>query len=78
MKTVAVYLFIFLWLVTAPAYGDNATEYFNLGVKNSATHKKIEYFTKALDLNPDWAEAGLAPLLPGELRQSNLGLPHLP
>ena len=52
MKTVAIYLSIFLWLLTAPAYGDNAMEYFNLGVKNSVTHKKIEYFTKALELNP--------------------------
>jgi hypothetical protein len=55
MKTVAIYLFIFLWLLVAPAYGDNAMEYFNRGVKSSVTHKKIEYFTKALELNPDLA-----------------------
>lgn len=52
MKTVAIYLFIFLLLLTAPAYGDNAMEYFNLGVKSSVTRKKIEYFTKALELDP--------------------------
>lgn len=57
MKTVAIYLFTFLWLLAAPAYGDKAMEYFNLGVKNSVTHKKIEYFTKALELNPALAEA---------------------
>jgi hypothetical protein len=55
MKTVAIYLFIFLWLLVAPVYGDNAMEYFNRGVKSSVTHKKIEYFTKALELNPDLA-----------------------
>ena len=55
MKTVAIYLFTFLWLLAAPAYGDKAMEYFNLGVKSSVTHKKIEYFTKALELNPDLA-----------------------
>ncbi len=52
MKTVAIYLFIFLLLLAAPAYGDNAMEYFNLGVKSSVTRKKIEYFTKALELDP--------------------------
>ena len=57
MKTVPMYLVIFLWLVAAPAYGDNAMEYFNRGVKTSVTHKKIEYFTKALEINPDWAAA---------------------
>jgi tetratricopeptide (TPR) repeat protein len=57
MKTMAIYLFMFLWLLAAPTYGDNAMEYFNLGVKSSVTHKKIEYFTKALELNPALAAA---------------------
>ena len=60
MKTVAIYLFTlftFLWLLAAPAYGDKAMEYFNLGVKSSVTHKKIEYFTKALELNPGLVDA---------------------
>ena len=57
MKTRAISLFIFFWFLAAPAYGDNAMEYFNRGVKNSVTHKKIEYFTKALELNPALTEA---------------------
>ena len=57
MKTVPIYLFILLWLLAAPAYGDNAIKYFNLGVKGSATHKKIEYYSKALELNPALAAA---------------------
>ena len=57
MRKIAGYLFICLWLAAPPAYGDNAMEYFSLGVKTSVTHKKIEYFTKALEINPDWAEA---------------------
>jgi tetratricopeptide (TPR) repeat protein len=57
MKTVAIYLCTFLCLLSAPAYGDKAMEYFNLGVKESVTHKKIEYFTKALELNPALAAA---------------------
>ena len=55
MKKTATYLYIFLWLFAAPAYGDNAIEYFNLGVKSSVTRKKIEYFTKALEHNPEMA-----------------------
>jgi len=57
MKKVAIYLFIFLWLLAAPAYGDKAMEYFDLGVKSSVTRKKIQYFTKALELNPALATA---------------------
>jgi tetratricopeptide (TPR) repeat protein len=57
MKTVAIHLFIFLWLLAAPAYGDNATEYFNLGVKSSVTRNKIDYFSKALELNPKFVAA---------------------
>ena len=57
MNKIAGYLFICLWFAAAPAYGDNAMEYFNRGVKTSVTHKKIEYFTKALEINPDWATA---------------------
>ena len=57
MKTVALYLFIFLWLLAAPAYGEKAMEHFDLGVKSSVTRKKIQYFTKALELNPGLAAA---------------------
>ena len=57
MKTPASYLFIFLWLLAAPVYGDNAVEFFNLGVKSSVTRKKIDYFTKALEHDPKMADA---------------------
>lgn len=36
---------------------DNAMDYFNYGLKSSITSKKIEYFTKALELDPKLAAA---------------------
>jgi tetratricopeptide (TPR) repeat protein len=48
---------IFLMLSAVPVHGDNAIEYFNLGVKSTITPTKIKYFTKALELNPNLAEA---------------------
>jgi Tfp pilus assembly protein PilF len=39
------------------AFGKNATEYFNLGLKSSLANKRINYFTKALELDPRLADA---------------------
>jgi len=39
------------------ASGGNAAAYFELGLKSSMAFKKIEYFTKALELNPRLAPA---------------------
>ncbi|UCD90179.1 MAG: tetratricopeptide repeat protein [Desulfobacterales bacterium] len=57
MQRKAIYLFVFVWITMPYAYGMDAMEYFNLGLKNRTTHKKIEYFTKALELKPKFAEA---------------------
>ena len=46
-----------LMLSALPAYGMDAVEYFNLGLEGGLTYKKIEYFTKALELNPRLAVA---------------------
>ena len=48
----AVYLLALLLLSALPAHGEDAMDYFNLGLEGSITRKKIEYFTKALELNP--------------------------
>ena len=48
---------IFLLLWALPAHGENAADYFNLGLKNTITRKKIKYFSKALELDPNLAEA---------------------
>ena len=44
-------------LGTAPAYSEDAMKYFNLGVQSSVTRKKIEYYTKALELDSNLVEA---------------------
>jgi tetratricopeptide (TPR) repeat protein len=55
LKSLKLILLVFLLLPTAPAYGQDAMHYFNLALESSRTRKKIEYFTKALELNPDLA-----------------------
>jgi len=44
-------------LSTLPVYGENAVDFFNLGLKSTETHIKIKYFSKALELNPMLVEA---------------------
>ena len=44
-------------LFTGPAYSKDAMKYFNLGVQSSVTRTKIEYYTRALELDPNLVEA---------------------
>ena len=48
---------IFLMLSSLSVYGENATDYFNLGLKSTVTRTKIKYFSKALELAPNLTEA---------------------
>lgn len=57
MRIAAICLFTLLCLTSATVYGEDAMDYFNLGVKGSMTGKKIDYFTKALELNFELAGA---------------------
>jgi DNA-binding SARP family transcriptional activator len=57
MKKVIFCLLMLLWLSPAQAEIGDAMDYFNLGLESSLTNKKIEYFTKALELNPELAAA---------------------
>jgi tetratricopeptide (TPR) repeat protein len=57
MKRIAIYILTTIWLTTAAAFAMTATDYFNLGLKSAHANKKIEYFTKALELNPNLAAA---------------------
>jgi len=57
MSRIAVYLVTLLLLHTLPVHADEAMDYFNRGRKGSVTRKKIELFTKALELNPKMAAA---------------------
>jgi tetratricopeptide (TPR) repeat protein len=44
-------------LSALPVHGENAMDYFNLGIKSNLTPRKIKYFSKALELDPNMAEA---------------------
>jgi tetratricopeptide (TPR) repeat protein len=57
MSRITVYLVTFLLLHTLPVHADEAMDYFNRGLKSSKTREKIEFFTKALELDPKLAAA---------------------
>jgi tetratricopeptide (TPR) repeat protein len=64
MKKLRIFLPVLISLMSVPhmvgsawALGDRAMEYFNLGLKSSMAYKKIDYFSKALELNPRFAPA---------------------
>lgn len=46
-----------LCLIAAPSWAQDAMKYYKLGLKSSLANRRIEYFTKALELNPNLAEA---------------------
>ncbi len=55
-RTLIISLALF-WLPQTSLYGMDAMAYFKLGSEGGVTYKKIEYYTKALDLNPKFAMA---------------------
>ena len=52
LRSLTLLLFFLLLAAPAPAYSQDAMHYFNLGLESSRTRNKIQYFTKALELNP--------------------------
>jgi tetratricopeptide (TPR) repeat protein len=46
-----------LLLTVTPSWGQEALEFYNRGLQSSLAYKRIEYFTKALQLDPNLAEA---------------------
>ena len=57
MRRKVICYLIFLMLLTLPVHGENATDYFNLGLKSTITRTKIKYYSKALALDPNLMEA---------------------
>ena len=57
MKKLLVYLLTIFWLPTSAALAKDAAAYFDLASKSSTAKKKIEYFSKALELDPNLASA---------------------
>ena len=57
MRRLILLLVSLTFLFVGPVYSEDAMKYFNLGVQNSVTRKKIEYFTRALEMDPNLVEA---------------------
>ncbi|MEJ2363325.1 MAG: tetratricopeptide repeat protein [Deltaproteobacteria bacterium] len=57
MKIKTLGILLCFWLGTATAWGNDALHYYNLGEKSSIDSRKIDYFNKALQLNPNLVEA---------------------
>ena len=57
VKKTIVFSVIYLCLAATAATGQDAMEFYNRGVKSSLSYKKIEFFTKALQIDPNLAEA---------------------
>jgi tetratricopeptide (TPR) repeat protein len=47
----------YLSLTATPAWSQDAMDYYNRGLESSLANKRIEYFSKAIELNPNLASA---------------------
>ena len=57
MKRLLVCLLSFFWLAALSAHAEDATEYFTRAMQSSTANKKIEYLSKALELDANLAAA---------------------
>jgi tetratricopeptide (TPR) repeat protein len=57
MRRLFFCLVSFIWLAALSAHAEDATEYFEQATKSSTANKKIEYFSKALEVDPNLAVA---------------------
>jgi tetratricopeptide (TPR) repeat protein len=57
MKRLFVCLISFFWLAALTAHAEDATGYYKRAMKSSTANKKIEYLSKALELDPNLAAA---------------------
>ncbi|UCF02318.1 MAG: tetratricopeptide repeat protein, partial [Deltaproteobacteria bacterium] len=57
MKRIVVATLAYLCLTVAAAWAQNAVELYNRGLRSSLAYKRIAYFTRALQLNPNLVDA---------------------
>ena len=57
MRKLSVLTVIYLCLTATVAWSQDAMEYYNRGLESSLSSKRIKYFTKALQLNPNLVPA---------------------
>ena len=52
MKNLFATITILIGFIAVPAWGYNATYFYNLGLESTMSNTKINYFTRAIELNP--------------------------
>lgn len=57
MSRVFLAAVIYMILTCPSAWGQDAVDYYNIGLKSSLTNRKIQYFTKAIELDPSFVAA---------------------
>jgi tetratricopeptide (TPR) repeat protein len=57
MRKILVTISIYVMLTASVAWGQDAMYVYNRGLESSLAYKRVEYFTKALQLNPNLVEA---------------------
>ena len=57
MKKIIVTTMAYLYFTVVAAWGQDAIEFYNRGVNSTLAYKKIELFTKAIQLNPNLVAA---------------------
>ena len=55
-KKIISVILAYMCLAITPALGQDAMDFYNRGLQSSLTYKKIEYFTKALQMDPNLVE----------------------
>lgn len=57
MKKIILITLVFIGLTAKTGLGQDAVEFYSRGVKSNLAYKKVEYFTRAIQLNPTLIEA---------------------
>lgn len=57
MKKILTIILIFVCCIAGPAWGYDAAYFYNLGLDSSQANIKINYFTRAIELNPVLSDA---------------------
>ena len=52
MKKLLATIIVLMCYITVPAWGYDAAHFYNLGLDSTMTNTKINYFTRAIELNP--------------------------
>jgi tetratricopeptide (TPR) repeat protein len=57
MKKLLTLIIIFVCCIAGPAWGYDAAYFYNLGLDSTMSNTKINYFTRAIELNPELSAA---------------------